>query len=405
MILDKKNDKVIIIEPSIQSDLFLNYLKDVVFNILTEHSISLLSIINDGFYFVIQLKKNDELVYALNLLSKIPGISCVFIAKYFANEYDLLTKSIIPIWKDLLLSGESFHIKIISSTCNKKSEKNLSSKDLEFFLISELTSICSGVKYDNSEENVEKIFFILMGTEYAYVSLLLKKLKNTIPFNFMNQKVTCAIYNDYCFLSIDSILKSGFIPLLFFFYSSRNQLLKFLKIFDKIIKNYPIYEIEINLVGLENVHNKLSSLDEMFDFSDLGKDVTVELFKEQIILFLMYRFKNYDVTCLSFLPLLHPFWFIKKNIQLSFQSNKIPLLPFLFEFNSRSNLVSFYKFNNLRIETCISNSFLDANQITFDNLCQKILGDVSIIDDVNNNILNFKLDLRKDDILDILNSV
>ena len=70
-----------------------------------------------------------------------------------------------------------------------------------------------------------------------------------------------------------------------------------------------------------------------------------------------------------------------------------------------SNLVSFYKFNNLRIETCISNSFLDANQITFDNLCQKILGDVSIIDDVNNNILNFKLDLRKDDILDILNSV
>ncbi|HXT83757.1 MAG TPA: hypothetical protein VN704_05420 [Verrucomicrobiae bacterium] len=403
--MDKKNDKVIIIEPSIQSDLFLNYLKDVVFNILKENSISLLSIINDGFYFVIQLKKNDELVYALNLLGKIPGISCVFIAKYFVNEYDLLTKSIIPIWKDLLFSGESFHIKIISSTCNKKSEKNLSLKDLEFFLISELTSSCTGVKYINSEENVEKIFFILMGTEYAYVSLLLKKLKNAIPFNFMNQQVTCAIYNDYCFLSIDSILKSGFIPLLFFFYSSRNQLLKFLKIFDKIIKNYPIQEIEINLVSLENVHHKLSSLYEMFDFSDLGKDVTVELFKEQIILFLMYRFKNHDVICLSFLPLLHPFWFIKKNIQLSFQSNKIPLLPFLFEFNSMSNIVSFYKFNNLRIETCISNSFLDANQITFDNLCQKILKDVTIMDDINNNVLNFKLDLRKDDILDILNSV
>lgn len=403
--MEKENNNVIIIEPSIQSDLFLNYLKDVVFNILKENSISLLSIIKDGFHYVIKLKKNDELVYAMNLLSKIPGISYVFIAKSFANDYDLLSKSIIPIWKDFLFSGESFHIKIISSIY-KESEKNLSLKDLEFFLISEMTSICSGVKYVKNEKNAEKIFFILMGTEYAYVSLLLKKLKNAIPFNFMKEKITCAIYNDYCFLSIDSILKSGFIPLLFFFYSSRDQLLKFLKIFDKIMKNYPIQEIEINLVNLGKISFEQPQLYKCFDSSKLDKDAAAfELFKEQIILLFLFHLKNDNLVCLSFLPLVHPFWFIKKNIQLSFQSNKIPLLPFLFECDSINNLVNIYTSDNLRIDTYMSNSFLDANQITFDDLCQKILENMPSINDINNNVLNFKLDLRKDDVLDILNSV
>ena len=54
---------------------------------------------------------------------------------------------------------------------------------------------------------------------------------------------------------------------------------------------------------------------------------------------------------------------------------------------------------------CEFYSTLDANQITFDNLYQKVLAYLPSIDDINRDILNIKLDLRKDDVLDILNSV
>ncbi len=403
--MEKENDKVIIVEPSTKSDLFINYLKDVVFNVLSENSISLLSLTKDGYYYVITLKKSDELVFTMNLLTKIPGISYVFIAKSFMNNYDLLSKSAVSIWKDLLFSCESFHIKIVSSILNKNDAENLILKDLEFFLISEMISICADAKYVKNEETADKIFFILIGTKYAYVSLIFAKLKNAIPFNFMNEKVTCAIYNNYSFLSIDSILKNGFSPLFFFFYFNRDQLLKFLKIFNKIIKNYPLWKIEINLIDLNKINSKLDQLYKNFNSSNLEDSATFELFKEQIILFFLFNLNDNNPLCLSFSPLIHPYWFVKKNILLSFQSNKIPLLPFMFECESKNNLVNFYKSNNLIINDHEIYSTLDANQITFDDLYQKMLGYLQSIDDINRNIVNIKLDLRKDDVLDILNSV
>ena len=68
--MDNKS-KVIIIEPIIKSKIFLNYLKKLIINILHENKISLSSIKKDGFYYIIKIKKNDEIVFTMDLLSKV----------------------------------------------------------------------------------------------------------------------------------------------------------------------------------------------------------------------------------------------------------------------------------------------------------------------------------------------
>ena len=76
--MDDKN-KVIIIESIIKSNVFLSYLKKLIINILHENKISLSSIKKDGFYYIIKIKKNDEIVFAMDLLSKVSGIAHIFV--------------------------------------------------------------------------------------------------------------------------------------------------------------------------------------------------------------------------------------------------------------------------------------------------------------------------------------
>ena len=57
-------------------------------------------------------------------------------------------------------------------------------KDLEFLIISELSNISTGIKYVRNEIEADKILFILIGTDFAYVSLLLKRVKRSCHLNF-----------------------------------------------------------------------------------------------------------------------------------------------------------------------------------------------------------------------------
>ena len=68
--LDNINNKVLIIESIIKSNVFLNYLKKLIINILYENQISFSSIKKDGYFYIIKMKKNDELVFAMDLLIK-----------------------------------------------------------------------------------------------------------------------------------------------------------------------------------------------------------------------------------------------------------------------------------------------------------------------------------------------
>ena len=408
--MDDKN-KVIIIESVIKSDIFLNYLKKLIIDILHENNISFSSIKKDGFYYVIELKKSNEIVFTMDLLSKVSGISCIFIAKPLVVDYDILSQRIIQIWKEILLPGEKFYITITLSNEKdfKKNEFIFFRKDLEFFLISELSSFSIDIKYVRNEIEADKILCILIGTDFAYVSLLLKRCKEVIPFKFLKEKVICPLYNEYSFLSLISILDNGFFPLPVFFYSSGNQLIKILKSFDKIIKRYPIHQIDINLINLEKVNLDIieSAPKNINDNFDINVKMILELIKEEIIVLILLQMKiDSNFICLSFLPFLHPLWFIKKNVMLSFEAGIIPLTPFLFNYDFKSNLKDFYKINNSMIDEQPLDStlsYLDIEQKNYNEIFQKVVN-ISKLPSIN-EIVKFNLDMRKDDVLDILDSI
>ena len=99
--------------------------------------------------------------------------------------------------------------------------------------------------------------------------------------------------------------------------------------------------------------------------------------------------------------------FIKKNIAKAFDFGKIALAPIIYNYEYKNTLKEYQHYHSIRsvIENNSFNfngSFLDIKQENFESLFNKLI-------DINEisckEILKFNLDIRKDDILDILNSV
>jgi hypothetical protein len=407
--LDNVDNKVLIIESVIKSNVFLNYLKKLIIDILYENHISFSSIKKDGSFYIIKLNKDDELVNAMDLLDKVSGISRIFIAQFFVVDYDVISQKVIQIGKKILLNDEKFSIMIATSKENDKNKNNFSffRQDLEFLIISELSNIPTGIKYVRNESEADKILFVLIGTNFAYISLMLKKGKEMMPFKFLKEKVICPVYSEYSFLSLIAILNNGFSPFPFIFYNNENQLIKILKSLDKIIKNYPIRQIDINLIQLDEQHYNIYSKFKTNDTFYRHKKTMVKLMLDEIIVVTLLQLKiDIDFICLPLLPFLHPLWFFKKNILLSFKSGKIPLTPFLFNYEFQNTLKDFYNCDKSAIDDQSLDyviSFLDITQEEFEITFEKFFKIFELPS--KKEIMQFNLDVGKDDILDILDSV
>jgi len=403
--------KVIIIEPIIKSNIFLNHLEKLIINILHENKISVSSIKKDGFYYIIKIKNNDEIVFTMDLLSKVSGIAYILVAKSLMIDYNILSQAIIQIGKRILLKDEKFSIIITPSKDGqrKKNEFSFLKKDLEFFVISELSSLSLGVRHVKNECEADKTLFVLIGSNLAYVSLLLKRGNEIMPFKFLRETVICPIYKEYSFLSLVSVLDNGFFPIPLIFYNDENQLIKNLKAFEKIVKRYPIKKITINLLNLNAIDSRLNKF--FLKNNDCSKQdkeemAKVLLFDEVIVKILLQSKIDANFICLPFLPFLHPFWFFKKNILSSFESGKIPLTPFLFNYKLNYNLKDFYNCSNdtARQKAVESNPlFLDVTPKEYEKYYKKTINMIDI--SLSKKIRKFNLDAGKDDILDIINSI
>jgi hypothetical protein len=193
------------------------------------------------------------------------------------------------------------------------------------------------------------------------------------------------------------------------FYNDENQLIKFLKAFEKIVKRYPIKKITINLLNLNDIDSRLN---EFFfknnNRSKLDKEemAKVLLFDEVIVKILLQSKFDANFVCLPFLPFLQPFWFFKKNILLSFESGKIPLTPFLFNSKLNYNLIDFHKCGTVSARQKPVEPyplFLDVTPKEYEIYYKKTMSRLNISSP--KEIRKFDLDAGKDDILDIINSI
>ncbi|MGN6349940.1 MAG: hypothetical protein ACTHL3_00585 [Candidatus Nitrosocosmicus sp.] len=406
----ENNNKVIVIESLVKSDTFLTYLKKLIRNTLWENNVAISSIKRDGIYFIIQLGKNDEMVFVMDLISKIAGINIVFIAKPMFIDYDVISQSALKIGKKLLLPEEKFSITVTTSKKSMlKDDKVLFfKKDIEFLIASELSSLSTGNKYVKNTFDADKILIILIGTDFAYVSLSLKKGNGIIPFNFQNEKVACPLYSDeYSFLSLISLLNNGFFPDLFIFYSNRDQLLRILKLFEIIIKKYPVSILNIHLIDISYTRLKIrKSLIKNKHISTLIKKTLFKMIMEEIIIKMLLQIKmNDNFVCLPFVSYIHPLWFIKKNVMATYDLGRIPLTPLIYNFEYK-NILQYFK--DINTPSITRNSFscetslFDLEKETFESIFKK---SITMVEIRASKITKTFLDIRKDDILDILDSV
>jgi hypothetical protein len=330
----KTNEKVVVIEPAVKSAVSLGYLKNLIADALYSNGHSAVrSIDREGYYFVIRLKDTIELVAAMDSLGKCSGISYIFIAECIRNKFDDIVQTAIRAGKKSILENERFHLIVKSVHDNQNRDTSYFEKDVEFSIQSELSSISPSIKHTENEYEADKCLFVLVGRKISYISILLRKGSDRIPFNFLSQPVVCPLYNTFSFLSFVSIVDTGYFPIPVIFYRSRKKLIRILKLFERVVKRYPFGDIQICLVDLRQAITNKNEIDSKLKSNEkpIDRKAFVLIREEIIFLVLSHLDSATNFVSVPFSPFVHPFWFFKKNLVRLCQNAKIPLMPLLFK--------------------------------------------------------------------------
>ena len=409
--LSTENSRAIVMEPTIKSISFLKFLKKSANDLLKSNEYKPKSIKTEGFYVIIFLRDDSQLVQATELLRKISGVSYVFIAAVLNLEYDTLSRSILSIATKLVMNGEKYLIKIETSklTKSKDDEFTYFKHDLEFFIQTELSSQVKGLIPVQDESHADKILYILIGNDIALISLLVLKGSDCIPFNFLQTDVACPIYDDCSLLSLVQVLDSGYMPMPVLFFDNQLDLIQKIRKFDEIIRNYPIEFVTFYLISMQDTQQ--SSV-RPTNRASRGHHISKEkgnpiqsLIYEQVIIQILLR-NDFDSFFVSFpfVPFIHPNWFIQKNIKLFNQSKKILLTPLLFGCPPQAfekNLTKLVGLNSTINQGILIRNYLDDSEPKdFAEATDRYTKSINTGD-----FEKFSLNVRKNDIFDILDSV
>ena len=406
------SSRAIVMEPTIKSTSYLKFLKKSAIILLKANNYKPKSIKTDGFYIIIFLYDNSQLVQAVELLKKISGVSYIFIGAAMKLEYDTLSGSVLSIANKLIIEGEKYFIKIEKSKLarSKDNEFTYFKHDLEFFIKTELSSKAKGLVPVEDSSHADKILYILIGNNIAIVSLLVLKGSDRTPFNFLQDVVVCPVYDDCSLLSLIQVLDSGYIPLPIFFYRSRLDLIKKLRKFDEIIVNYPIEDVTFYLFSIYDIHG-LSvrpayrpSKKEDNVFKQKSSPIQRLIYEQVIIRILLHTDFPSKFVSFPFIPYIHPPWFIQKNMELFHQSKKIVLTPLLFSLSPRAfekKLTTIIgKSSSVDESIPIQYTLVDSEPQDFAKAEKKYTNLISPFD-----FKKFSLNMRKNDIFDILDSI
>ena len=420
--LSPDHRKAIVIESIIKSVSFVNFLKKSAIALLSSYKYKIKSIKKEGYYIIIFLENDSRLVQAIELLRKLAGVSYIFIGITKKLQYDTLSRSVLLVANKLLMDGEKYLLKIESSKLTKPRDGDLiyNKHDLDFFIQSELSSKAKGLVYVQDESQADKILYVLIGNNIAFVSLLVLKGSDRTPFNYGHQMIVCPLYDDCSMLSLVQVLDSGYMPIPIFFFSDRVQLIKQMRKFDEIIRNYPIDSITFYLFSMTDIVERTSvkpansvskerglSKDKDKDKDkEIGNQIHHLIYEQAIIKILVNSNFNSFLVSFPFVPYIHPNWFIQKNIRLFHQSEKMLLTPLLFRFPPRLLEKELAKLTNTNYTmdsapSFIQNYLIESEPKNFDKTVTKYASSIRHL--INKK--EFLLNVRKNDILDVLNTV
>lgn len=406
-------NKVIVIEPTIKSSEFRDFLVESTIQLLETTGLRIQSIRTEGCFIILRLCDPSLNVIAIDILKKTSGISFIFFGVAIEPCYDTIVNTVFAFYSNSLISGKTYFIHIKSASMSWEDEKPILDQfDLEFHLNNELSSkFAKSIRVDN-DKTAEIVIYILLSGKICYISMLSIRGQSIIPLNYLQDAIVCPIFDNVSLISLVKVLNSGYIPIPLFFFSRRDDLKRLLKAFENIISAYPIDLIEIYLISIENQVTELTQKVQAYEakkkLHKVGNNsvswLIFRMTKSMMTEDPIFKMKMVE---LPLTPYAHPRWLIRDVIENFRESGRTIFTPLLFNNGTREFEVDIFEltkkgflidYHGTDIEQQI-----EFNQWEYKNFQKEIL--YNSYPSNSKVVKKIVLRVRKDDILDIFNSI
>ena len=184
------------------------------------------------------VRKNESLiiveaadpVLASSSVNLLFGIDKIAIAKEIDSNFESILSVITNTALSLLLKGEKFYVKIDGKT------RNFLAKDLEGAATAMLVDKCVSLEAKpGSESNHDRLVYVYLTDLYAYVCIFIDKGLGGLPYNSQKEKILCCIHDELSAISCLQTIKMGFEVKILVCYRNESDLLKLVKIINKIL--------------------------------------------------------------------------------------------------------------------------------------------------------------------------
>lgn len=402
------------IEPIFKTLSFSNFIRKTVVSLLKSHAFAFQSVQNQDYYIIIKLQNDLKLIDVVNVLTNISGVSLILIGTIVKTDFDIIAKKSVSIHSQLLFDDEKYFLKVKTMhDVQSKNQKIIHSIfDLEFHIQSELSSSSHGLIRVDTENKADRILYILMGEKISYISLLVLKGKNHIPFNYLNDSVLCPVFDNISLICCLTVMKSGYKAIPIFYYLNKMHLQKLLRGYEEYFNLNSNERSEFYLFSMEaHLKNKSQML-----FFTSTNNINAEVC-DNTLLWISYQTLVYDFLLKSnisinkmAIPLsvfTHPHWYFENVSYLFEGTGKTMLTPLLFNFtldDFETQIEELKKFDlGFKID------FNDIFKMTgrrFEQLLNMIM--INSHSTLQNEKLDYKkitLRMGKDDVFDIFDSI
>ncbi len=205
----------------------------------------------------------------------------------------------------LLVKGKKFYVKF-----DGKTNKFLA-KDLEIAVTTTLVdkSIILEAR-PGSESNHDRLVYVYLTDSHVYVCIFVDKGLNGLPYDSQKEKILCCIHDELSAISCLQTIKMGFEVKILVCYRSESDLLKLVKILNKILPRI----IEENIILYICKMNWSSGI--LTTITAITQVMTSVASKERI-----------ERVSLGMSPMIFPASFCEFNSNLALQNKIIPLFP------------------------------------------------------------------------------
>ncbi|HEX5456958.1 MAG TPA: thiamine biosynthesis protein [Candidatus Nitrosotalea sp.] len=293
---------VLVVFPSIYS---LNKINNLTTNIS-----KILKIKNQPYE---NIRKNESLIIveatdpvlassAVNLLF---GIDKIAIAREIDTDFDSALSVITNTTLSLFVKGEKFYVKVDGKT------RKFLAKDLEMAVTTTLVdkSVTLEVR-PGSESNHDRLVYAYLTDSHVYVCIFVDKGLNGLPYYSQKEEILCCIHDELSAISCLQTMKMGFEVKILVCYRSESDLLKLVKILNKILpriieENIILYTCKINWSS--GILTTITAITQVM--------ISISL-KEKI-----------ERISLGISPMIFPASFCEFNLNLALQNKITPWIP------------------------------------------------------------------------------